>query len=398
MKRPEASRATAAGGRPALGLLALAIGTFAIGTTEFVVVGLLPELAADLDVSTPAAGFLVTGYALSVALATPFLTAAGRRVPRKAVLAGWLAVFVAANLLAATAQSYEVLLIARVLSAWTHGVFMAIGAVVASELVPQRQQGRAIAAMFAGLTVATVLGVPAGTLVGHELGWRAAFLGIAILGGIALAAVAVLVPPLPHRPPLPLGAQLAVVRRPPLQLALALTAIGWGGQFVALTFLSPYLREQSGIAEAAVAPVLFVFGVAAALGNAVGGWLADRARERALIGTLAGQAATLAAFGALGAIPAPAVALVFVWGVVGFAVLPMLQARVVHAAGDAADVASSLNISAFNLGIAAGALLGGAVTSTGGLAAAPWAASIVILWALLLAVLGSRGQRLEATI
>ena len=379
-----------------LALWALTISAFAIGTTEFVIVGLIPTLAADLHVSLPSAGLLVSLYALGVAFGAPVLTALTGRLPRKTLLLGLMLLFTAGNLLAWRAPGYDTLVLARVLTGLAHGVFFSVGATIATSLVPRDKAASAIAAMFSGLTVALVTGVPLGTFIGQHIGWRETFLAVAALGLIAFAASWLLVPSNIAQPqPAKLGQQLQVLRQPRLLLVYAMTAIGYGGTFIAFTFLAPILRQISGFGADAVSLVLLAYGVAVAAGNVWGGRLADRLGPiGALKIVFLGLAVVLFALTLTASSPSLALATVLALGVFAFGNVPGLQLYVVQQAERytprAIDVASGLNIAAFNLGIAAGAWIGGGVVDRYGLMHTPWIGGLVVLGALALTTLAGR--------
>ncbi|MBK3735031.1 MFS transporter, partial [Azospirillum brasilense] len=368
-----------------LALLALAISAYAIGTTEFVIVGLLPTVATDLNVSLPMAGMVVSVYALGVTVGAPVLTALTGRLPRKPLLLGLMGLFIAGNLLAGVSPNYETLLAARVLSAFAHGVFFSVGATIAADLVPEDKRASAIAMMFSGLTIAIVTGVPMGTWIGQNFGWRATFLAVSALGVIGALGVAALVPAKLSQPPAAgLGTQVRVLAKPRLLLALAITALGYGGTFVAFTYLAPILETITGFSSGTVSLVLVLYGAAIAVGNMVGGKLANRHPVRALAWLFALQAAVLIVFTFTASSPVPALVTLAGMGALAFANVPGLQLYVVqlaqrHAPG-AVDVASALNIAAFNLGIAAGAFFGGRVVDSAlGLAATPWVGGLFVL-------------------
>ena len=371
-----------------LALLALTISAFAIGTTEFVIVGLLPTLAADLAISLPSAGLLVSLYALGVAIGAPVLTALTGKLPRKVLLLGLMALFTAGNLLAWQAPSYEALVAARVLTGLAHGVFFSIGSTIATSLVPREKAASAIAIMFTGLTVALVTGVPLGTFIGQHFGWRETFLAVSLLGALAFAGSWVFVPAkLRHTPPASLARQANVLMEPRLLLVYATTAVGYGGTFIPFTFLAAILTDISGFSAAAVGWVLLVYGVSVAAGNLWGGRLADR---KGAIPALKIIFTALAGVLLLLNFTAPhawlALVTVLLWGAVAFGNVPGLQIYVVKQAErfapQAVDVASGLNIAAFNLGIAGAAWAGGLIVRHWGLKHTPWIGAAVVLVSL----------------
>lgn len=373
-----------------LALLALTLSAFAIGTTEFVIVGLLPTVAADLGVSLPSAGLLVSLYALGVAVGAPVLTALTGRLPRKQLLLGLMALFTAGNLLAWQAPGYGTLVAARLLTGLAHGVFFSIGSTIATGLVAKDKAASAIALMFTGLTVALVTGVPLGTFIGQHFGWRETFLAVAGLGALAFVGSAVLVPRhIAHTPPASLAQQARVLAEPRLLLVYAKTAIGYGGSFIPFTFLAPILTEVSGFSAGAVAWVMLVYGVSVAVGNLWGGRLADRwGPIPALKLIFALLAAVLFVFSFTAHQPWLAVLTVLAWGAVAFGNVPGLQLYVVRQAErhvpQAVDVASGLNIAAFNLGIAGAAWAGGLIVEHLGLMHTPWIGGLVVLVSLAL--------------
>lgn len=376
--------AASPGNRMPLALWALAISAYAIGTTEFVIVGLLPTVAGDLSISLSTAGLIVSVYALGVTFGAPILTALTGRMDRKALLLGLMGVFIAGNLLAGVSPNYEVLLIARVLAAFAHGVFFSVGATIAADLVAPDRRASAIAMMFSGLTIALVTGVPMGAWIGQHFGWRATFLVVAVLGVIGGLGVAALLPKNTGKPQAAsLLDQVRVLAQPRLLLAFAITALGYGGTFVAFTFLSPILQTITGFSEGAVNLILVLYGLAIAVGNTLGGKLANRNPIVALAWLFGLQALVLLAFAFVAPFKVPALIALTGMGALAFANVPGLQLYVVqlaqrHAPG-AVDVASALNIAAFNLGIAIGAWVGGLVVASSlGLAATPWVGALFV--------------------
>ena len=386
-----------------LALWALTLSAFAIGTTEFVIVGLIPTIASSLGISVPSAGLLVSLYALGVAIGAPVLTALTGRVPRKHLLTGLMALFTIGNLVAWLAPSYEALVAARVLTGLAHGVFFSVGTTIATSLVAREKAASAIALMFSGLTVALVTGVPLGTFIGQNFGWQSTFLAVALLGVIALAGTLLLVPNnISAGKPSSLLAQLAVLRKPRLLLVYAMTMLGYGGSFIAFTYLVPILQQVSGFSAGSVSLVLLIYGVSVALGNVWGGRMADRKGPvRALQIVFGLLALVLFTFSFTASNHWLALATVFAWGAVAFGNVPGLQVYVVQqaerSAPDAIAVASGLNIAAFNVGIAGGAWLGGIIVSRMGLLATPWIGALVVVGALLLTTLAGWLDRRAAT-
>ena len=371
-----------------LALWALALSAFAIGTTEFVIVGLIPTIAASLGVSVPSAGLLVSLYALGVAVGAPVLTALTGRIPRKQLLLALMVLFTAGNLLAWMAPNYASLMAARVLTGLAHGVFFSIGSTIATGLVTREKAASAIALMFTGLTVALVTGVPLGTFIGQTFGWQATFLAVSLLGVVAIAGSWLLVPStIPNSKPSTVMAQLAVLKKPRLLLVYAITALGYGGSFIAFTYLAPILQEVAGFAPSSVGLVMLVYGLSVAIGNIWGGKLADKHGPiRALQVVFALLALVLLALAFTAANPWLVVATVLAWGAVAFGNVPGLQVYVVQRAErdapHAVDVASGLNIAAFNVGIAIGAWGGGLIVTHLGLMATPWIGALVVTGAL----------------
>lgn len=379
-----------------LALLALTISAFAIGTTEFVIVGLIPTIAADLGVSVPSAGLLVSLYALGVAVGAPLLTAATGRVPRKTLLVALMALFTVGNLVAWQAPGYGTLVAARVLTGLAHGVFFSVGSIIATGLVPREKAASAIATMFSGLTVAFVTGIPLGTFIGQRFGWNATFLAVSLFGLVALLGALAFVPRhLAHTPPAPLRRQARVLMQPRLLLAYAMTAVGYGGSLIAFTFLAPILQDLAGFSPDMVSLVLLAYGFSVAAGNVWGGRLADRQGPVRALKTIFGLLAAVLLVLSFTAASQPLVVLTaLAWGAVAFGNVPALQVYVVQqaerVAPDAIDVASGFNIAAFNLGVAGGAWAGALVVEHLGLAHTPWIAALVTLCALGLTVLSGR--------
>ncbi len=372
-----------------IALLALTAGAFGIGTTEFVIMGLLLQVSDDLHVTIAAAGLLISGYALGVAIGAPLLTIASRRLPRKTVLLALMAVFTLGNIACALAPNYEFLMAARVITSLAHGTFFGVGSVVATGLVPPQRRASAIAIMFTGLTAATLLGVPAGAWLGLHHGWRAAFWAVAAIGVAAFAVLAWFVPAAgAEERPAPLREELAVLARPQVLLGLAMTVLGYAGVFAVFTYVQPLLTRIAGLPEAAVSPILLLFGAGLAVGNLLGGRLADRAPMPAVLGTLAALSLVLGAMQWAMPTPWSAVGFVGLLGVAAFATVAPLQLRVLEkASGAGQNLASSLNIAAFNLGNALGAWTGGVVIEHGpGLQALGWVAALLTLAGLAIAL------------
>ncbi|WP_420997985.1 MFS transporter [Cupriavidus sp. 30B13] len=384
-----------------IALLALTISAFAIGTTEFVIVGLIPTIAADLHITLPSAGLLVSLYALGVAVGAPVLTALTGRLPRKALLVSLMALFTLGNLLAWKAPGYESLILARILTGLAHGVFFSIGSTIATSLVPKDKAASAIAIMFTGLTVALVTGVPLGTFIGQHFGWRETFLAVAALGLVAFVGSLLFVPShIRGNAPASLLQQARVLAEPRLLLVYAKTAIGYGGSFIPFTFLAPILQDVSGFSAGAVGLVMLVYGVSVAAGNIWGGRLADRRGPIAALKIVfLLLALVLFALTFTAAHRWLVVATVLAWGAVAFGNVPGLQVYVVKQAErftpGAVDVASGLNIAAFNLGIAGAAWAGGLIVTRLGLMHTPWIGALVVLVALALTAWSGRLDRID---
>ncbi|GGD36966.1 MFS transporter [Pseudoxanthomonas indica] len=392
---------TSSASRPGLplALYALTAGAFGIGTTEFVIMGLLMQVSADLQVSLAAAGLLISGYALGVFVGAPLLTAATSRLPRKAVLVALMILFTVGNLACALAPNYTVLMIARVVTSLAHGTFFGVGAVVATHLVSEDRKASAISIMFTGLTVATLLGVPAGAWLGLHHGWRATFWAVAAMGVVATLVIAWLVPSEKRdaNPPA-FAAELRAIARPQVLLGLLMTVLGFGGMFTVYTYIQPLLTQVTGFADAAVSPILLVFGVGMIVGNLLGGRFADRRLSAALLSTLLGLALVM---GLMSFALHSRVAMIVFTGLLGaaaFATVSPLQLWVLKQAGAAQSLASSLNIGAFNLGNALGAWLGGVVIAHGaGLTRLTWVGALVPLSAFVVALIAVRVQGRTST-
>ncbi|MEU2024454.1 MFS transporter [Streptomyces sp. NPDC016469] len=377
-----------------LALLALAIGAFGIGTTEFVVMGLLPEVAAEFQVSIPAAGFLATGYALGVVLGAPLMTALGTKVSRKRMLMILMGLFIVGNVVTAAAPVFEVMVIGRVIASLAHGAFFGIGAVVAADLVAPQKKAGAIALMFTGLTVANVVGVPVGTYIGQHAGWRVTFMLVAALGVLGLLGVARLVPEQPRAEGVRLRQEIAAFRNVQVLLAMAMTVLGFGGVFAAITYITPMMTDTAGYSASAVTWLLVLFGLGMVGGNLAGGRYADRRPTLMLSVSLSGLALALALFTLTAHNKVAAAVTLVLIGAFGFATVPPLQKRVLDQAVDAPTLASAMNIGAFNLGNALAAWLGGIVIGAGfGYTAPNWVGAALAASALVLAFVSSALER-----
>ncbi|MDT0549955.1 MULTISPECIES: MFS transporter [Streptomyces] len=373
-----------------LALLALAIGAFGIGTTEFVIMGVLPQVAHDFGVSIPTAGLLVSGYALGVVIGAPLLTVLGTRVSRRKMLMFLMGLFVVGNALSALAPSFGVMLIGRIVASLAHGAFFGIGSVVAADLVAPEKKASAISLMFMGLTVANVIGVPGGTYIGQVVGWRVTFTVVAALGIIGLLGVAKLVPEQGRPKAGNVRAEFAAFKNVQVWLAMAMTVLGYGGVFAAITYITPMMTQVAGYPEAAVTWLLVLFGVGMFLGNLLGGKFADRALMPMLFTTLAALAAVLLLFTATAHNKVLAAITLTLIGALGFATVPPLQKWVLDQASAAPTLASAANIGAFNLGNALAAWLGGVVISAGlGYTSPNWVGALLSGSALLLSFLAA---------
>ncbi|MET9673628.1 MFS transporter [Streptomyces sp. NPDC006482] len=348
-----------------LALLALAVSAFGIGTTEFVMMGLLPNVADDLGTSVPTAGYLVSAYAIGVVVGAPLLTALGSRIPRRRMLLLLMALFVVGNLASALAPGFGWLVAGRVLAGLPHGAFFGVGAVVAARLVPEDRQARAVATMFLGLTVANILGVPAATLLGQHLGWRATFLVVTVIGLLAMAALARLVPYVPVDDRQGLGREVRALGRPQVLLGLLTAVFGFAGVFAVYSYLASMTTEVMGLGESTVTVVLALFGLGMTGGALAAGPLTDRALRPTLYGSLAALVLALVAFRFTVHVPWLALVTVVVLGAVGFMTTTPLQMLVMRKAKDAPTLASASNHSAFNLANAGGAWAGGAAVAAG---------------------------------
>lgn len=376
------------------GLIALALGGFGIGLTEFVITGLLPEVAADYGVTETTAGWLVTGYALAVIVGALGLTAATTRLPRKPVLLGLLVLFIVGNTLSAIAPTYEVMMSGRVIAALCHGAFFGIGSVVAANMVERSKRASAVALMFTGLTASNVLGVPFGTFLGQALGWRSTFWAIVVIGVVALVGVLVLVPTVRATEIPSLARELGAFRSGQVWLSLGMTVLGYGGMFGAFTYIAYTLTSVSGFPSSAVPWLLVVFGVGLFVGNFVGGKLAARSIDRTLLVVLVALTVVLGLFALVATSPVLTVIALVLMGAFGFATVPALQTRVMQYADHAPTLASGANIAAFNLGNALGAWIGGLTIAAGlGYTSPIWAGAGITLAAVALTLVAMGAVR-----
>jgi MFS transporter, DHA1 family, inner membrane transport protein len=348
-----------------LALLALATGGFAIGTTEFVTMGLLPQIADGVDISIPTAGHIVSAYAIGVVVGAPVIAALGARTGRKRLLLGLMAVFVAGNILSAVANSYELLMAARFLTGLPHGAFFGIGAVVGTSMVPVNRRAWAVSMMMVGLPVANIVGVPVTTLLGQKFGWQLPFVAVGILGLLTLIAVWFWIGPQPVGNDVNVRSELSALARPQVWMALLVGMVGFGGMFATYSFITPTMTELAGFSEAAVTIVLAVYGIGMTGGTLVGGRLADRALMPSLYGGLVAVTLVLATFGWLAHSKPGALVGVFALGFSASILIPALQTRLMDVAHEGQSLAASLNHSTLNVANALGAWLGSVVLSAG---------------------------------
>ena len=360
--------------------------------------GMLPLMAADLGVSIPAAGLVVSAYALGVLIGAPLMTLATARMGRRRLLVGLMAIFTLGNGMAALADSYAMLVAARLVTSLNHGAFFGVGAVVAAGIVPPERRAAAVAAMISGLTVALIGGVPLAAWVGAQDGWRAAFWGIAGVGAVAMLALRLALPELKAEPGADMRAEVRVLGRGPVLAALALTTIGFSAMFTLFTYIVPILRSETGATTPLVTGMLVLNGIGLAVGNWLGGRLADRSVDGTILASLAAHIVILVLFAGLMRDTAPVALLMVLWGVASFTIVPPLQMRVMEKAGAAPNLASAMNIGAFNLGNAIGAAVGGGVIDAGlGYGAVPPAGAALAALALLLVLWLRRGSRGRAS-
>ncbi|GGD64324.1 MULTISPECIES: MFS transporter [Rhizobium] len=379
-----------------LALLVLALSSFAIGTTEFVIMGLLPEVAADLSVTIPQAGWLVTGYALAVAIGAPVMAVSTAKLKRRTALIALMAFFIAGNLLCALASGYWVLMIARIVTALCHGAFFGIGSVVAAGLVAEDRKARAVALMFTGLTLANVLGVPLGTAIGQAYGWRATFGVVTVIGIVTISGLIAILPRDKQQENSSILREIAALRNGGLWLALSTTVFFAASMFALFTYIAPLLRDVTGVSPEGVTWTLFLIGLGLTVGNLVGGKLADWRLGATLAGVFAAIAITSIAFSYTSRFFIPAEITLFLWALASFAAVPALQVGVVGFGKDAPNLVSTINIGAFNTGNALGAWVGGLVIDAGfDLTRVPLAAALMALIGLgatVLTYLSARGR------
>lgn len=384
--------AAAPSARARTALLALALGGFGIGTTEFATMGLLPEIATDLDVSIPVAGHAITAYALGVVLGAPTLAALGARLDRRRLLLALMVAFTVGNVLAAFAPTAETLVAARFLAGLPHGAFFGVGAVVGTAVVGSERRGRAVAAMMAGLTVACAVGVPLSSVVGHEVGWRWAFVGVGVIGLVTLVALRAWTPSLPAAADATVRGELTALRNGPLWIAFGAGAIGFGGMFAVYSYVKPLLTDVSGMAVTAVPLVLALYGVGMTAGTLLGGRLADRSVLGTVVGGMVATIAVLVLIALVGPWPAAVVPALVLLGVTSQVLGLALQTRLMDVSPAAPSLGAALCHSALNLGNAAGAFLGGLVIAGGwGLLAPAWVGAGLTALGLVVVLVAGRG-------
>jgi DHA1 family inner membrane transport protein len=379
-----------------LSLLILALSAFAIGTTEFVIMGLLPEVATDLGVSIPGAGWLVTGYALGVAIGAPFMAMATARLARKTALITLMAIFIVGNLLCAVAADYNILMFARIVTALCHGAFFGIGSVVAAGLVPANRRASAVALMFTGLTLANVLGVPLGTALGQFAGWRSTFFAVTVIGVLALIGLIRYLPTRRDEENIDMRAELGALKGVGIWLSLSMTALFSASMFALFTYVAPLLGDVTGVSPKGITWTLLLIGLGLTVGNIIGGKLADRRLAATLIGVFIAMAVISTALSWTSVALIPTEITLFLWATATFAAVPALQINVVTFGKEAPNLVSTLNISAFNIGNALGAWIGGTVIEQGfGLTRVPLAAAALAVVALVVTLINFR-QRGDA--
>ncbi len=377
-----------------LPLIVLALSAFGIGTTEFVIMGLLPEVATDLGVTIPVAGWLITAYALSVAIGAPFMAAATAGLQRRSTLIMLMGIFIVGNLLCAVATDYSLLMMARVVTALCHGAFFGIGAVVAASLVPPNRRASAVAMMFTGLTLANVLGVPLGTALGQAAGWRAPFWAVTVIGVLAMIGLVLALPRAQDEERESLRSEMAALRNKGVWMALSMTVLFSAAMFTIFTYIAPFLLDLTGLSSRGVTLTLLLIGLGLTVGNVLGGRLADWRLTATLAGAFAAMALLSLLLSMVSNLLIPTEIVLFLWACAAFALVPALQVNVVRFGQHAPNLVSILNIGAFNVGNALGAWVGGAVlTNQLGLQSVPLAAAMLALLGLVMSVLTAGVQR-----
>lgn len=374
-------------------LLALALGAFGIGLTEFSPMGMLPIIANDLAVSIPTAGLLISAYAFGVLIGAPVMTLLFANMSRRNLLLLSMGIFTLGNLISAMADSYNVLLLGRIITSFNHGAFFGVGAVVAMSIVPAEKRASAVAAMFSGLTIATIGGVPLAAYIGEVIGWRPAFFAMAVIGLVTMFALRMSLPPLVNEQKADVRNELRVLSKGPVLAALLLTVVSASAMFTVFTYIVPILQDETQASTVFVTSMLVLYGVGLALGNYLGGRFADRSLDLTLISSLVAVIVLLGIFAVAVSSKMIVAPLIFLWGIASFALVPPLQSLVVQEAKEAPNLASAMNIGAFNLGNALGALLGAGMINTGfGLASVPLAGAGTAMLGLIMVLLFRRGR------
>ncbi|WP_286822754.1 MULTISPECIES: MFS transporter [unclassified Idiomarina] len=375
-------------------LLALAIGAFGIGVTEFSPMGMLPIIASDLSVSIPTAGLLISAYAFGVLIGAPFMILVFANMSRRNLLLLSMGIFTVGNLISALADSYNVLLLGRLITSFNHGAFFGVGSVVAMSIVPIEKRSGAVAAMFSGLTIATIGGVPLASYIGETIGWRPAFFAIAVIGLVTMIALKISLPPLANENKANIRNELRVLTQRPVLIALLLTVVSASSMFTVFTYIVPILQVETHASTAFVTTMLVLYGLGLAIGNYLGGRYADRSLNLTLIASLIAVIVLLIIFSVTTTSKTIVGPLIFLWGIASFALVPPLQSLVVQEAKEAPNLAAAMNIGAFNLGNALGAMLGAAIINTGfGLSSVPLAGALTAILGLLMVIFFRRSGR-----
>jgi DHA1 family inner membrane transport protein len=375
--------------RLVVAVVALALGGFAIGTTEFVTMGLLPDVATDIGIEIPTAGHLISAYALGVVVGAPLIAAFGTRLPRRRLLLGLMVAFTAGNVLTAVAPAYGSLFVARFLAGLPHGAYFGVASLVAAALVRPALRGRAVSSVMLGLAVANVAGVPAATWLGQALGWRSAYWAVVVLALVTIVALATVVPSMPSTPGASVRTELGALRRPQVLLTLVVAVVGFGGMFAVYSYIAPLVTEVAGMPRAAIPVVLLAYGVGMVVGTVVGGRLADLSLFRSLVAAMVGTALLLLAVPLAAQTPVTVVALAFLLSFAASVLVVCLQLRLMEVAGDAQMLGAALNHSALNAANALGAWVGGLVIAAGYGYTAPGLVGAALAGAGLLALLAS---------
>ncbi|MCP1340371.1 MFS transporter [Idiomarina sp. M1R2S28] len=375
-------------------LLALAIGAFGIGVTEFSPMGMLPIIASDLSVSIPTAGLLISAYAFGVLIGAPFMILVFANMSRRNLLLLSMGIFTVGNLISALADSYNVLLLGRLITSFNHGAFFGVGSVVAMSIVPIEKRSGAVAAMFSGLTIATIGGVPLASYIGETIGWRPAFFAIAVIGLVTMIALKISLPPLANENKADIRNELRVLTQRPVLIALLLTVVSASSMFTVFTYIVPILQVETHASTAFVTTMLVLYGLGLAIGNYLGGRYADRSLNLTLVASLIAVIVLLIIFSVTTTFKTIVGPLIFLWGIASFALVPPLQSLVVQEAKEAPNLAAAMNIGAFNLGNALGAMLGAAIINTGfGLSSVPLAGAFTAILGLLMVIFFRRSGR-----